>query len=287
MRRRLGGLPIVVGAVLACLGIARAQNTAPKWSNDSQAFPEEYIRQKKAPAPKRDISGTWDTGGPTGIQAFGAKNMPSDGKPEHELPYTAAGRQAFLANKPGFGVTEVPAAEANDPVDFCDPTGTPRDDLFELRVTQIVQLPKKVLILYEFDQVWRVIWTDGRELPKDPVPRWFGYSVAKWEDDYTFVVHTVGMDERTWLDNAGRPHSGEMQVEERFHRLDHDTLELTVTINDPKMYAKPWVAMDKQALYLRPDDYDVQEMICSPSETAEYNKVVGKSVDVGVTKPTK
>ena len=274
---------MVLIAGLASAVVLHAQTAAPRWNNDSQVFPvqkpDEANNQKKAPPPIRDLSGTWDPGGGTGIQAFGAKNMPSDGKPEHELPYTPLGREKFLANKPGFGVTEVPAAQVNDPVDFCDPQGTPRNSLYELRVTQIAQLPNKVLILYEFNQVWRVIWTDGHALPKDPDPRWFGYSVGKWEDDYTFVVQTVGVDERTWLDNAGRPHSADMRVEERYHRVDRDTLELTVTIDDPQMYTKPWVALDKLPLRLRPADFDVQEMICSPSETADYNKVIGNPVD--------
>ena len=74
---------------------------------------------------------------------------------------------------------------------------------------------------------------------------WYGYSVGKWEDDYTFVVETVGTDERTWLDNAGDPHSSEMRVEERYHRLNHDTVELTVKIDDPKIYTEPWLARDK------------------------------------------
>ena len=79
----------------------------------------------------------------------------------------------------------------------------------------------------------------------DPEPRWYGYSVGKWVDDYTFVVQTVGMSDKTWLDNAGRPHSSELKVEERFHRVDQDHLELTVTIDDPKMYTKPWLAPEQ------------------------------------------
>ena len=223
----------------------------------------------------------WDVGGGAGIGVFGAKNMPSDGKPEHELPYTPAGREKFKANKPGWGETEVAAASVNDPVDRCDPAGLPRADLFELRATQIVQLPKKVLLLYEFQQVWRTIWTDGRELPKDPEPRWYGYSVGKWVDDYTFVVESNGMDERTWLDNAGRPHSSDLRVEERFHRVDRDTMEFTVTIDDPQIYTKPWLAVDKFPLHLRPEEFDVREMICSPSETEEYNKTVTDPVGTG------
>jgi hypothetical protein len=151
----------------------------------------------------------------------------------------------------------------------------PREDLYELRTTQILQTPVKIAVLYEFTKIWRVIWTDGRELPKDPEPRWFGYSVGKWVDDYTLLVETTGLDERTWIDRAGRPHSSDLRVEERFHRVDRDHLELTVTINDPQMYTKPWVALDRLQFNLQPANFDVREMICSPSELAEYNKVIG------------
>jgi hypothetical protein len=132
-----------------------------------------------------------------------------------------------------------------------------------------------VTILYQYNKIWRVIWTDGRELPKDPEPRWFGYSVGKWVDDYTLVVETTGTDERTWLDRAGRPHSADLRVEERFHRVDRDHLELTVTIDDPKMYTKPWVALDKFVMELQPSGFDVREMICSPSEFEQYNSLIG------------
>jgi hypothetical protein len=64
-----------------------------------------------------------------------------------------------------------------------------------------------------FERRWRVIWTDGRPLPKDPDLRWYGYSVGHWEDDSTFAEH-IGTDERSWLDNAGNPHSGDLKVEE-------------------------------------------------------------------------
>jgi hypothetical protein len=243
-----------------------------------------YLRQvpnvpsgkKPDPAPKHDLSGIWEPakGSGDGIQATGAKAMPSDGKPEHELPYTPEGRQLFLSHKPGWGVTQVPAAFVNDPVDTCDPPGFPRLDLSELRTTQILQNDRQVVLLYKFSKLWRTVWTD-REVPKEvPEPKWFGYSAGKWVDDTTFVVQTVGVDDRTWLDNAGRPLSSDLRVEERFHRVDHDTLELTVTVDDPKMYTKPWVAMDKFPFRLMPPDFDMREQLCAPSETVEYNKTV-------------
>ena len=238
--------------------------------------------QKAGAAPRHDISGTWDPG-PTGaIQADGAKNYPSDGK--HNLPFTPLGEKTFKAHKPGFGITQVPVALANDPMDICDPQGFPRIVLHNFRTSEIVQTPNQVLILYEFNKIWRVIWTDGRQLPEDPEPRWFGYSVGHWASDDTFVAQTVGTDERTWLDNAGRPHSGDLRVEERYHRVDHDHLEMSVTIDDSKMYTQPWVALDKLLLQLQPADFDIREMQCSPSETAKYNKEMGTPAAAGIGK---
>jgi hypothetical protein len=226
------------------------------------------------PAPHHDISGVWDPG-EVGIQIFGAAAMPADGKPEHALPFTPAGREALNRNKPNGGNGGFVPAENNDPVFICDPQGLPREDLYELRTTQIYQTPLKIVMLYTFGRVWRVIWLDGRELPKDPEPRWYGYSVGKWVDDTTLLVESSGLDERTWIDRAGRPHSSDLRVEERFHRVDHDHLEWSVTINDPQIYTAPWVALDKMRFELQPDDFDVREFICSPSEYQEYNKSVG------------
>jgi hypothetical protein len=199
--------------------------------------------------------------------------MPEDGKPEHRLPYTALALEKMKSYKPGNGAREVLPANINDPaVIYCDPQGMPRQDLYELRTTQIVQTPLKVVMLYEYSRIWRVLWADGRELPKDPEPRWFGYSVGKWVDDYTFVAQTSGMDERTWLDKGGRPHSADLRVEERFHRVNHDLLELTVTIDDPQMYTHSWVALNKFPMKLLPPETDVREMMCSVSEFMEFNK---------------
>jgi hypothetical protein len=226
------------------------------------------------PAPRHDISGVWDPG-EVGIQIFGAAGMPADGKPEHALPLTPAGLEALNRNKPNGGNGGFAPAENNDPAFLCDPQGIPREDLYEMRTTQIVQTPLKILMMYTFNRIWRVIWVDGRELPKDPEPRWYGYSVGKWVDDTTLVVETNGLDERTWIDRAGRPHSSDLRVEERFQRVDHDHLEMSVTINDPQMYTKPWVAMNKMRFELQPEDFDVREFICAPSEFQEYNKSVG------------
>jgi hypothetical protein len=249
--------PAVVVAALIFSSLASAQTASPKSANPSD--------EKAASAPRHDISGTWDPGD-NGIGQLGARAVPEDGNPAHRLPYTPAGQEALKLNKPSNTIRAVLPAETNDPVVTCDPQGMPREDLYEMRTTQIIQMPEKIFLLYTFGKVWRVIWTDGRELPKDLEPRWYGYSVGKWVDDYTLVVQTTGLDERTWIDRAGRPHSDALRVEERFHRVDRDHLELSVTIDDPKMYAKPWVALDKLSFNLQPPNFDIREMLCSPSE---------------------
>jgi len=273
MSHRLAIVGLTAAAVVALSAIAFNQAVRVPGAVYDSDFPNE----KPSPAPRRDLSGIWEPAiGPgDAIQANGAKAMPSSGRPEHELPFTPEGRKAFLANKPGFGVTMVPSALSNDPVPLCDPQGFPRIVLHNYRTAQILQTTNQVLILYQFNKKWRNIWTDGRALPQidDALePRWWGYSAGRWEDDYTFVAQTVGLDDRTWLDNAGRPHSLDMRVEERYRRIDRDHLEMTITIDDPTYYSKPWVALDRMRLRLQPPSFDIREMECSPTETARYNR---------------
>jgi hypothetical protein len=302
------GLLVLLFAVVAGLMIfpvAGAQTAQSKAGDEQQSNARTwdsvppikpwYAGKKSAPAPRRDISGIWDAAEQDGgRQQSGALEHPALTAPRGKgievgqtdeagimrpLPYTPAGLEALKANKPsGPSVRQFPAALANDPADQCDPVGFPRMELFELRTIELLQTPEKVIYLNQFYGNWRTIWTDGRELPKDPDLRWNGYSVGKWVDDYTFVVETVGLNPRSWLDHAGRPHSEDLRVEERFHRVDHDNMELTVTIYDPKMYKEPWQGLNKFPLHLQPPSFDMSEMLCSPIDFAEYNKQVGDAV---------
>jgi hypothetical protein len=256
--------------VLITAGVFAPAARAQGGGGRQTAAGQQVEARKSAPAPLRDLSGIWLPR--IGAQGSGAAAMPADGKPEHEMPYTPYGLEMAQRNKSSNGPQQVAAVEENDPAHSCDPQGFPREDLFELRATQFLQMPLKMVLLYTYGKVYRVVWTDGRELPKDPDPRWYGYSVGQWRDDYTFAVETNGTDPRTWLDNAGRPHSEDLRVEEVFHRLDRDNMELTVTLDDPKVYTKPWVALDRVRFTLMPPNTDLPEMLCSPSELALYNR---------------
>jgi hypothetical protein len=287
MIHRLRFSTIVVGALIVS-SVALAQSERPQAAQGQKTAASKD--QKSAPAPRHDISGTWEpANGPSeGIQANGVKAMPNDGKPEHQLPYTPYGLELYKSHHALEGADSVLPGFYNDPRDKCEPLGFPRMNFYNLRETQILQNEYKIVMLYEYATTWRVIWTDGRPLPKVveggvlignevKEPRYYGYSVGRWVDDTTLVVETTGMmgEDRVWLDTSGRPISDQLRVEERFHRVDRDHMEWTVTIDDPKIYTRPWIAMDKFPLKLEDPHRDVMEQYCSLTEMEKYNKLFG------------
>lgn len=216
--------------------------------------------------PRRDISGVW--AGPP---------LPTLEEP---APFTPAGQARYEANRATWGPKAVGLADSNDPLITCDPLGFPRSVLYETRGFEFVHTPAKTIELLQYQRAWREIWTDGRPLPSDvggtsPTsldPRWYGYSVARWADDYTFVVETTGTDERGWVDYLGRPHSAAAHFEERYRRVDTDTLEVTVTVTDPETYTRPYVAMKQ--MFVRADNQELEEQLCVPSEAIEYFRTI-------------
>ncbi len=148
------------------------------------------------------------------------------------------------------------------PVARCLPQGLPRADLHNYAPFKIIQTSAELAILYEIDNTYRQIYTDGRKLPADPQPSWLGYSVGKWDGD-TLAVDAAGFNDKSWLDVAGHPHSEDLQIHERFHRRDFGHMDLSITIEDPKMYTRPFTVT--ASLVLVPDS-DVLEQICNENE---------------------
>ena len=129
-------------------------------------------------------------------------------------------------------------AKELDPHVRCLPSNFPR--MFTLpHITKIVQTPKLLILMNEYNASYRQIFMDGRPLPEDPQPSWNGYSTAKWEGD-TLVVQTNGFRDDLWMDMTGTPLTSAARVTERFSRPNFGTLEIDATINDPKAYTRPW-----------------------------------------------
>jgi len=227
------------------------------------------------PAPRHELNGTWV--GPVGVRT-----------PPGDVPeFTPLGQQRFSANKPE---AKFNVSGTNDPfVRTCDPLGFPRNMLFEMRGVPIgellgvtfASLPGRMLVLSQFQRVWREIWTDGRPLPANPggagkdapEPRYYGYSVGHWEADNIFVADTTGLDDSTWLSKLGYPHTTETYVHERYIRADHNDLQLTITVDDPKLYARPFVLATIKYKWL--PDQNLGEQLCIPSRLMEYLNIIG------------
>lgn len=158
----------------------------------------------------------------------------------------------------------------DDPTGYCLPGGVPRSNVVPYPF-KIVQTRDAMVILYEAVHHYRQIFTDGRELPKDPNPAWLGYSVGRWEDD-VFVAETAGFVENSWLDNFGKPGTNSMRVTERFRRKDFGHMEIEITIDDPKAYTKPW---DVRLSWDLKPDWELIESICEENNK-DVPHMVGK-----------
>ena len=155
----------------------------------------------------------------------------------------------------------------DDPTASCVVGGVPRSD-FVGYPFKILQRPDMVVVLYEAVHSYRQIFIDGRTLPKDPNPAWFGYSVGRWDGD-VFVVESSGFNDNVWLDNAGRPATEQLKVTERFVRKNFGQMEIQVTIDDPKAYTKPWSVTQQLAFQA---DTELLEYICN--ENNKYFELV-------------
>ena len=149
----------------------------------------------------------------------------------------------------------------DDPTANCIVGGVPRSDLVGYPF-KILQVPGMVAILYEAVHSYRQIFSDGRQLPKDPNPTWFGYSVGRWDGD-VFVVETSGFNDKGWLDNAGKPATNQLHVTEKFIRKDFGNMDIEITVNDPKAYTAPFTVKLNEFIVL---DTELLDYVCLENE---------------------
>jgi hypothetical protein len=279
MRNAFIGATLSLTAVLVLASGAAAQTDNSQLKKDGAAqSPWKYHPMDRAigdggPAPKRDLTGTW-AGPSSGAAVPAGINAQQPTAP----PLTALGQQLYQQNKP---IGKYSPAGTNDPHSrYCDPYGFPHNMTDEIRGMTITTLPNRTFILIQYMNVWREIWTDGRALPTDVAsgkdgldPRYNGYSVGHWEDDYTFVVDTTGLDESTWTAKNGYPHTVDAHVHERFHRESKNDLTLTLTMDDPKLYTKQFFLGEEHFRWI--PNQQVDEFTCIPSQVQQYLKEMG------------
>ena len=247
MRNSLAALvpQLIIGVLLsASVSLAQASSASPK---AAQQVP--------------DLSGTW------AVAAGGVSWDPADpsGQKPDQTPMTPWARKLFDEAKPPFGANST-FDNPNDPAQkYCDTPGMTRLYDYPWQFS-IIQTPKNVFLLFEYFHTWRVV-AMNQPHPKDLDPTWLGDSVGHYEGD-ALLIDTIGYNDKTWLDNVGHPHSDKLHTIERLRRIDRNTLQLELTIDDPKAYPKPFTSKKT----FQSSSFPFGETMCSLSETQAFQK---------------
>jgi hypothetical protein len=152
-------------------------------------------------------------------------------------------------------------------------------------------MPGRIIIINGFNRTWREVWMDGRKPPKNighddgPSAMFNGYSVGHWEGDNTLVIETVGMEEKTWIDRRGYPHSVDAKVIERYTRTDFDHMSMTETVDDPAYYTGGPFLFSKADYRLSKIDPNAPvpftgEQLCIPSQAMDYMNLIAHPADI-------
>lgn len=233
-----------------------------------------------APAPKAadghpDLSGVWDRGivpgtpPPPPVTTFG--NAPQPGpRPFQDLPSLFPGGLPLQPWAAELRKQRLDQNSKDHPDAHCLPLH-PVQLHSHPQPRKIIQTPLEVLIIYEANDGLRQIFTDGRTLPADPDPWWFGYSIGHWDGD-TLVAETTGFKDKGWIDEQGTPITSSGKVIERFRRLNYGTLEIEITVDDPKTFTKPWTFKLNQRLM---PDTELIEFVCAENNRS-LPHLVGK-----------
>ena len=242
-------------------GVPRAADGSPNLNAPVQRTPDG----------KPDLSGVWQSNRNAGGQAGGIEGIVA---PRYMIDLTVDMKDRNAVMRPDAAAL-YKARGANEfrdnPSIKCLPLGVPRLDSYT-HPFKIVQTPGLILILYESQTTFRQIFMDGRKLPADAQPAWYGYSVGRWEGD-TLVVESSGFNDKTWLDGSGHPHSESMKLTERFTRRDAGHLDIEVTIDDPVTYTRPLTYTQGQTLLA---DEELIEYVCNENHEANLPHVKGK-----------
>ena len=226
----LAFLPVLLFAGFSPL---QAQTKAPAAAAASGA-----AAQSKTGTP--DLSGNWAAAPRQGNNSYNQADPQGMkvGTPEDDTPYKPWALAKLQAERPEAGRNSTFVNTTDPRTKYCDPVGLPRIFLVPNQF-KFMQTPDTVYILFEYSNVW-VSVAMNKPHSADPDPTWWGESVGKYEGGDTLEVDSIGFNDKTWLDRVGRPHSEDMHLVERFRRVNHESLQMDVTIDDPTAYTKPF-----------------------------------------------
>jgi hypothetical protein len=266
-------LGVLVAAVSTSVSAQWSKYTTPDVLRLADGQPNLTAPAPRTADGKVDFSGIWEiVFGGGGGRGRGAEPAPTPPPDPNATPvsqfFEVAGRGYPLPLQPWAAELKKKRMSDNskdNPDVWCLPIGLMQYHNHP-QPRQIVQTKNLMLITYESNYGLRYIYMDGRPAPNnDPTPWWFGYSRGWWEGD-TLVVETTNFrgDERAgWLDVNGSPYTDALKMTERFRRPNFGTLEIDITIDDPKAYTKPFTVRVNQRLMV---DSEMIEFICNENE---------------------
>ena len=258
---RLRSVPLLICAVLLALLLVPA--SVPGISGAVAAQAPAAPALPRTPDGKPDLSGFWQVLNTAAwdVEDHEAREgvPPGVGVVEGEIPYqpwALKKRQENFANR-----------ATADPETKCHMPGVPRITYMPFPF-QILQMPEKVAILYEWAYTTRYIHTNGTPHPEGPIDWFMGDSRGRWDGD-TLVVDVVHFNDLTWFDRAGNHHSEALHVVERYTPTDRDHINYEVTIEDPKVFTRPWKM--NMVLYRRTEkNFRLLEYVCHGFKLQDY-----------------
>jgi len=239
----------------------------------SDGTPDLSAPTPRLPDGKPDFSGLWHAANPNrcvpGVGQFVACGTEIGGSPlGGNLGRNLTGGLPYRPEAAKLAQSRRADDSRDDPHVRCLPDNPPRAWTLP-HLTKAIHTPKLLVLLYEVNAMYRQIFIDGRPLPEDRNPTWNGYSTARWDGD-TLVVTTAGFRDDTWIDTGGSPMSDVATMTERIRRPNFGTLEIELTIDDPKNYTKPFTVNLTQNIEL---DTDLIDEFCLENEKS-YERMI-------------
>jgi hypothetical protein len=267
MRRVRIGFVLIAIVALPALGFAQwLRYPTADVPKKSDGTPDLTAPTPRLPDGKPDFSGLWHAANPNrcvpGTSRFVECGVEIGGSPlGGNLGRNLPGGLPYQPHAAKLAQSRRADDSRDDPHVRCLPDNPPRHWTLP-HLTKAIHTPKLLVLLYEVNAMYRQIFIDGRPLPADRNPTWNGYSTARWDGD-TLVVTTAGFRDDLWIDTGGSPMSDAATMTERIRRPNFGTLEIELTIDDPKNYTKPFTVTMTQDIEL---DTDLIDEFCLENE---------------------
>ena len=280
----MASVAAVAVAVVAwsAAGIAQTQTSAKLEPSEADLAAPNYLPiGPPSPLPKSavpDLSGDWSVANIGQSLSAADPGGRQNGK-EPDIPYKPWALAKTLSEVSPTGPGGAFERNTDPNIHYCEPLGLGRVYMYPAK-TKFIQTPEAVYILHELGPTFRVVWLNAKH-PEDPDPQYWGHSVGWYENGDTLVVDTVGINDRSWLDQMGHPRTERMHLIERYKTLPDGTLTADFTVDDPGAYMAPWPG--KRNFKKSTTGFMRYMWVCSVRDNNEQFEKVGRAGSTGAT----